>query len=91
VHIVGATFTAAAAYVPAWNAGLNGPNSAGGLIAAVLEPTGGFGKFLLVLLCLTMPSGAAPTMYTACTSFMSIAPIFARIPRFIFAIISTAM
>jgi purine-cytosine permease-like protein len=91
VHILGAAFTAAALYVPTWNAGLNGANNVGGLVAAVLEPTGGFGKFLLVLMCLTTPSASAPTMYTICTSFMTIAPIFGRIPRFVFAVVSTAM
>ncbi|KAI0692723.1 permease for cytosine/purines, uracil, thiamine, allantoin-domain-containing protein [Cytidiella melzeri] len=91
VHMLGAAFTAAAAYVPAWNAGLLGPNNVGGLVAAVLEPTGGFGKFLLVLMCLTTPSASAPAMYTVCTSFMTIASIFSRIPRFVFAIVSTAV
>lgn len=91
MHLIGAAFTAAAVYVPAWNAGLAGGNDVGGLVAAVLSPTGGFGKFLLVLLSLTTPSASAPTMYTVCTSFMTIASVFSRIPRFVFAVISTAM
>ncbi|KAI0088274.1 permease for cytosine/purines, uracil, thiamine, allantoin-domain-containing protein [Irpex rosettiformis] len=91
VHLIGAAFTAAAAYVPAWGAGLNSATNVGGLVAAVLQPIGGFGKFLLVLLALTTPSASAPTMYTVCTSFMTIAPVFARVPRFVFAIVSTAI
>ena len=91
VHMVGAVFTAAAVYVPSWNAGLGNGNDVGGLIAAILDPLGGFGKFLLVLLALTVPSASAPTMYTVCTSFMTIAKVFARVPRFVFAVISTAM
>lgn len=91
VHLIGAAFTAAAPYVPAWDAGLNSATNVGGLVAAVLQPVGGFGKFLLVLLSLTTPSASAPTMYTVCTSFMTIAPVFARVPRFVFAIVSTAM
>ena len=91
VHLTGAAFTAAASYVPAWGAGLNSATNVGGLVAAVLQPVGGFGKFLLVLLALTTPSASAPTMYTVCTSFMTIAPVFARVPRFVFAVVSTAM
>lgn len=90
-HLIGAAFTAAAVYVPSWNAGLAGGNDVGGLVAAILSPTGGFGKFLLVLLALTTPSASAPTMYTVCTSFMTIAPVFARVPRFVFAIVATAV
>lgn len=90
-HMLGAAFTATAMYVPAWKAGLGNGNDVGGLIAAILAPAGGFGKFLLVLLSLTAPSQCAPTMYTVCTSFMTVAPIFARIPRFVIALVSTAM
>ncbi|EPS96407.1 hypothetical protein FOMPIDRAFT_53640 [Fomitopsis schrenkii] len=90
-HMLGAAFTAAAAFNPAWKAGLGNGNNIGGLIAAVLEPAGGFGKFLLVLLALTTPSQCAPSMYTACNSFMTLAPAFARVPRFFLAIASTAI
>lgn len=89
--MLGAAFTAAAAFNPAWQAGLGNGNDIGGLIAAVLEPAGGFGKCLVVLLALTTPSQCAPSMYTACNSFMTLAPAFARIPRFFLAIASTAM
>ncbi|OBZ65621.1 Purine-cytosine permease fcyB [Grifola frondosa] len=90
-HMLGAAFTAASVSVPAWKAGLGDGNDVGGLIAAILAPTGRFGKFMLVLTALTAPSACAPTMYTVCTSFMTIAPIFAKIPRFVIATISTAI
>lgn len=89
--MIGASFTAAAVSVPAWDAGLGNGNDLGGLISAVLEPTGGFGKFLLVMLALGMPSACAPVMYTVCTSFMTISTVFERVPRFMLAIISTAV
>jgi purine-cytosine permease-like protein len=91
MHLVGAAFTAAAPYVPAWEAGLGNGNDVGGLIAAALAGAGGFGKFLVVCMALTTPSASTPTMYTVCTSFMTISPVFERVPRFIFAVISTAM
>lgn len=59
VHLLGAAFTATANYVPTWQAGLGNGNDIGGLIAAILEPAGGFGKFLLVPLALTAPSQCA--------------------------------
>lgn len=90
-HLIGAAFTAAAPYVSSWDAGLNSATNVGGLVAAVLEPTGGFGKFLLVVLSLTTPTASALSMYTACTSFMTISPVFARVPRFVFALVFTAV
>ena len=66
-------------------------NDVGGLVGAILAPVGGFGKFLLVLLALSTPSACAPTLYTVCTSFMTISSVFAKIPRAIIAIVSTAM
>jgi len=89
--MLGAAFAAAASSVPSWQAGLGNGNDVGGLIAAVLAPAGGFSKFLLVLLALTVPSASAPSMYTVCTSFMTVSRLFAKIPRFILAAISTAI
>ncbi|TBU25726.1 permease for cytosine/purines, uracil, thiamine, allantoin-domain-containing protein [Dichomitus squalens] len=90
-HMLGAAFAAASQSVPSWSSGLGDGNDVGGLIAAVLAPTGKFGKFLLVWLSLTAPSACAPSMYTACTSFMTIHRAFARLPRFVVAVISTAI
>ncbi|KAF7798124.1 hypothetical protein EIP86_009339 [Pleurotus ostreatoroseus] len=91
VHFLGAAITVGALVVPAWNAGFDNGNNVGGLVAAVLAPAGGFGRFLLVLMALSTPSGIAPTMYTVCTSFMTIAAVFSRVPRCVFAAISTAV
>ncbi|PIL29169.1 transporter [Ganoderma sinense ZZ0214-1] len=88
-HMLGAAFAAATVSVPSWRAGLGDGGDVGGLVAAVLAPTGKFGKFLLVLLSLTAPSACAPTMYTACTSFMTVHRAFARLPRFVVAVMST--
>ncbi|GLB39366.1 putative permease for cytosine/purines, uracil, thiamine, allantoin [Lyophyllum shimeji] len=90
-HMLGAAFAAMAPAVPSWQAGFKDGSNVGGLIAAVLSPAGGFGKFLMVLISLSIPSACAPTMYTFGTSFMSVAPLFARVPRYVFAIISAAI
>ena len=91
VQMLGAVWTAGADFVPAWKAGLGNGNDIGGLLGAVLLPVGGFGKFLLVLLSLTTPSQCAPAMYAMLNSFMSLAPVLAKIPRPLLAIVSAAM
>lgn len=62
--MIGAAFAAAAPGVPAWAAGFDNGNNAGGLVMAVLAPAGGFGKFMLVLIALSTTGACAPTMYT---------------------------
>lgn len=87
-HCLGAVFAASAPFTPSWEAGFDGGNNVGGLMAAVLSPLGGFGKFLVVVIALTIPSSLAPTMYTFTSSFMTISTFFSRIPRWVFIIIS---
>ncbi|KZT64447.1 hypothetical protein DAEQUDRAFT_717984 [Daedalea quercina L-15889] len=88
-QLLGTALAATAVNLPSWEAGMGNGNNIGGLIAAVLEPTGGFGKLLLVLLSLTVPSQCAPTMYTVCMSFMTVARSLQRLSRFMVAILST--
>jgi hypothetical protein len=64
MHMIGAAFAIAAVGVPSYAAGFDNGNDIGGLVAAIFEPIGGFGKFLLVLLALSVPAACAPTMYT---------------------------
>ena len=90
-HYLGAVFAASAATVPSWETGFDNGNSVGGLIEAVLSPLGGFGKFLTVLLALSIPSACAPTMYTFASSFMTVALVFAKIPRWVYVVISEGM
>ncbi|KAF9527466.1 purine-cytosine permease [Crepidotus variabilis] len=90
-HMVGAAFAAAAPGIPSWDAGFEGGTNVGGLLAAVLSPAGGVGKFLLVLIALSTSCACAPTMYTFGLSFMAISSFFARIPRYVFVIVSEAI
>ncbi|KAJ8502259.1 hypothetical protein ONZ51_g125 [Trametes cubensis] len=90
-HMLGAAFAAAAPGVPSWEAGFDGGNNVGGLLQAVLKPSGGFGKFLTVLVALSVPSACAPTMYTFASSLMTIHVWFARVPRYVYTIISEAI
>ncbi|KAJ7512393.1 permease for cytosine/purines, uracil, thiamine, allantoin-domain-containing protein [Mycena galericulata] len=89
-HVLGAAFAAAAPGVPSWDAGYDGGNDLGGLVSAVLQPCGGFGKCLLVLMVISTVAVNAPTMYSFGVSLMNISTAFARIPRYVFAIVATA-
>jgi hypothetical protein len=62
--MIGAAFAAAAPGVPSWSTGFKDGNDMGGLIAAVLAPAGGFGKFLLVLIAMSTSSACAPSIYS---------------------------
>ena len=62
--MIGAAFAAAAPGVPSWSTGFKDGNDMGGLIAAVLAPAGGFGKFLLVLIAVSTSSTCAPVIYS---------------------------
>lgn len=90
-HYLGAAFAASAFHNPSWNAGFEQGNNVGGLVQAVLSSAGGFGNFLTVVVALTVPSACAPTMYTFGSSFMTVMPLLAKLPRFVYAIISAAM
>ncbi|KAI6045279.1 cytosine-purine permease [Pisolithus marmoratus] len=87
-HTMGAAFAAAAPSVPAWEAGFRDGTSVGGLVYSILTPVGGFGKFLTILVALTVPSACVPCMYTFGTSFMAIARWFALVPRWVYVLIS---
>lgn len=90
-HMLGAAFATSALSDPTWESGFDNGNNVGALVEAVLSPAGGFGKFITVLVALSIPSACAPTMYTFASSLMTISYYFAKIPRYIFAIISTAV
>ncbi|CAE6537049.1 unnamed protein product [Rhizoctonia solani] len=66
-------------------------NNVGGLLDEVMRPAGGFGKFCIVLLALSCIAASSQCMYSFCVSFQCIAPLFARIPRYIYSIIAIAI
>ncbi|KAG8776445.1 hypothetical protein FRC12_000910 [Ceratobasidium sp. 428] len=84
VSLLGAAFAASLPNMPEWQTGYN-TNGAGGLIAAVLAPVGGFGKFLLVLLALSVIGSLGPNLYSFCFSFQVVFPFLARVPRYVFS------
>ncbi|KAJ6469376.1 cytosine-purine permease [Mycena sanguinolenta] len=91
LQLVGTAFAAAAPSVPSWAAGYDGGNDLGGLVSAVLEPAGGFGKFLVVLMALGISASNAPNMYSFGISLMNVSTIFAKVPRYVYAIVATGI
>ncbi len=66
-------------------------NNVGGLLGASVSSLGGFGKFLLILFALSSVSGNIPNIYSLSLSAQVVAPIFKRIPRFIYTVIGTVI
>ncbi|CAF2843236.1 unnamed protein product [Rotaria sp. Silwood2] len=66
-------------------------NNVGGLLGASLSSLGGFGKFLLILFALSTIACNIPNIYSLSLSAQVIAPIFKRIPRFLYTVIGTAL
>ncbi|OCH93364.1 NCS cytosine-purine permease [Obba rivulosa] len=90
IQCLGAAFTIAAPSVPAWNEGYNNGN-VGGLLEAVLRPSGNFGKFLTVLLALSVTANIAPTFYSICLNVQIVVPPLVTVPRYLFSLLATAV
>jgi purine-cytosine permease-like protein len=73
-----------------WKAGFTDDN-VGGLLRAMLSPVGGFGKFLMVLLSLSMTGNNAPTIYSMGIAFQTLVPPLATVPRYVFSVLATAV
>ncbi|KWU45996.1 hypothetical protein RHOSPDRAFT_32476 [Rhodotorula sp. JG-1b] len=61
----------------------------GGLLAAGLSPLGGFGKFLLVVLALSIVTNNIPNVYSFALTVQSFHKSLQRIPRFSLCILCT--
>src|SRR4051812_36053956 len=88
--VLGAAIGGATANVPSWSEGYDA-NSAGGVLAAMLTPAGGFGKFLVVVLSFSILGNISATMYSITLNFQILMPWLMRVPRFVFSIVVTAI
>ena len=66
---------------PAYVAAFDDSNT-GALVAQVLSPWGGFGKFILVVLALSVVANNIPNTYSAGLSMQALGKPFALVPRF---------
>lgn len=90
LHCIGAVFAAATLANPLWQEGYLTGN-VGGLLDAVLRPAGGFGKFLVVLLSLSVTGNVAITFYSISLNIQTFLPILLGVPRFVFSTVAAAI
>ncbi|KAF8799760.1 NCS cytosine-purine permease [Phlegmacium glaucopus] len=90
LQCLGAAAAVAAPSVPIWEQGYTGGNL-GGLLEAMLRPVGNFGKFLMVLLSLSVAGNIAATFYSASINLQAFMPILAIVPRYVFSVVATAI
>ncbi|KAF2688975.1 hypothetical protein K458DRAFT_440425 [Lentithecium fluviatile CBS 122367] len=87
---LGAAIGGATPNVESWMAGYE-KNAASGVLAAMMHPAGGFGRFVTVLLAFSMLGNLSATMYSVTLNFQMFLPILFRIPRVIFSLLITAI
>jgi NCS1 nucleoside transporter family len=87
---LGAAMGGAVPNIPSWEAGYE-QNAASGVLAAMLSPAGGFGRFITVILGFSMLGNLAATMYSISLNLQMLVPWLFRIPRAIFSIVITGI
>lgn len=88
--VLGAAISAAIPNNPDWSTAYE-KNLVGGVFAAMLSSVGGFGKFIVVVLSLTLLGNTAATMYAITLNFQTLVPWLIRVPRYVFAVVVTAI
>ncbi|KAK3375855.1 hypothetical protein B0T24DRAFT_664956 [Lasiosphaeria ovina] len=87
--VLGAAIGSATPNMPEWAAGY-AQHGVGGVLQAMLLPAGGFGRFVAVLLSLTVIGNLTTAMYSISLSFQLVLPVFVKIPRAVFVMAYTA-
>ncbi|KDQ22184.1 hypothetical protein PLEOSDRAFT_1079656 [Pleurotus ostreatus PC15] len=80
LQCLGVACTITASSIPAWEQGLRDGNLGGK-----------FGKFLTVLLALSVTGNIAVSMYAFCLNFQVFVPVLAAVPRYVFSLVVTAI
>ncbi|KAI1284331.1 permease for cytosine/purines, uracil, thiamine, allantoin-domain-containing protein [Xylaria sp. FL0933] len=86
--VLGAAIGGATANNPSWAEGYE-KYIVGGVFEAMLKPAGGFGKFVAVLLSLSVIGNLSASMYSITLNFQLLVPFFTHVPRFVFSIVYT--
>ncbi|KAM3561481.1 hypothetical protein ARSEF4850_003191 [Beauveria asiatica] len=63
----------------------------GGALSGMLAPAGDFGKFVLVILTLTLLGNTCGTFYSVTLNFQTLLPWLLRVPRYVFALLITVI
>lgn len=90
IQCLGAAVVVVTGNVPDWEAGYEG-GDVGGLLEAMLHPVGNFGKFLTVLLSLSVAANIAATFYSTSINIQVFIPVLIAVPRYVFSIVATAI
>ena len=88
--ILGAAIGGAVPNIESWNKAYE-TSGVGGSMYEMLAPAGGFGKFIMVLLALSVIGNIAISMYSVALNLQMLLPFFTRIPRFVFITITMAI
>ncbi|KAH7122946.1 permease for cytosine/purines, uracil, thiamine, allantoin-domain-containing protein [Dactylonectria macrodidyma] len=86
--VLGAAIAGALPNVPEWGEAYD-QTLVGGILAAMLSSAGGFGKFVVVILSLTLLGNTCGTMYAITLNFQTLIPGLIKVPRYAFAIVVT--
>src|SRR5205823_9456322 len=90
LETLGLVLISSLASVAAWKTAFaNG--SVGGLLAAVVNPLGGFGTFILVLLALSVVANNIPNDYSLGLSMQVLGKTFQRVKRYIWTLIGAVI
>ncbi|KAJ4369949.1 hypothetical protein N0V83_005713 [Neocucurbitaria cava] len=87
---LGAAMGGATPNITEWQAGYDS-NAASGVLAAMLHPAGGFGRFVTVILAFSMLGNLSATMYSVTLNLQMFIPWLFRVPRVLFSIIITGI
>lgn len=89
--ILGAAIGGALPNLTTWQEGY-AVNSVGGVMGAMLAPVGNFGKFLLVLMALSVLANVIGTVYALSLNFQALLFVVrVRLPRFVYAVVLTVI
>ncbi|KAJ4408184.1 hypothetical protein N0V85_004279 [Neurospora sp. IMI 360204] len=93
LFILGAAIGGAVPQVPAWQAAY-ASTGIGGVMMEMLAPAGGFGKFVMVVLALSVIGNIAISMYTISLNLEMLLPPLppkVRVHRFVFILVTMAV
>ncbi|MBE3047748.1 hypothetical protein IMZ48_35615 [Candidatus Bathyarchaeota archaeon] len=89
--ILGVAIAGALPNRPSWQEGYE-TNSVGGVMGAMLAPVGGFGKFLLVLMALSVLANVIGTVYALSLNLQALLYVArVRVPRIVYGVILTVI
>ncbi|KAF8526188.1 NCS cytosine-purine permease [Hysterangium stoloniferum] len=91
LQCLGAAVGACIPNVPSWQVGYKNGSTGGLPVTAMLSPIDEFGKFLLVLLALSVTGNIAAAFYSFSLNFQVMSPFLLRVPRYVFSLVGTSI